>query len=83
MSTFEEEMKAEIEALRVFRARLEEQRAAERQRAEDHGFEINNLKLPQVKALISMRFETARLRNRLAQAEKRLTNLEQTGGRAR
>lgn len=79
--TFEEGLRAEIEALRRFRTEQEERRAEESERTDQAGGEIDNLEWPQVRALIAMRFETARLTNRLAEAERRLTELEQAVGR--
>ena len=80
----QQELQAEAEALRVFRAQQDQRRAEERRRTvEDGASALDTLEWPQVRALISERFENARLRNRLAEAERRIAELEHGVARTR
>lgn len=81
--TFEDEVKAEIEALREFSQRQEQRRADEERRRlqEETSGGLDRLGLPELRSVIADRFENARLRNRLAEAERRIAELEQAIGR--
>ena len=82
-ATFEQEMLAEIEALREHVRRREEREQRDRASSilDLPSIDVSGLELPQVRALISQRYETARLRNRLVAAERRIAELERTIGR--
>ena len=83
---FQDGVKAEIEALREHVRRREEREERERRDPKRYildlpSIDVSQLELPQLRALISQRFDTARLRNRLAAAERRIAELEKSLGR--
>lgn len=84
--TFEQELRAEIDAFRAEVREREIRREQERKAAAPDPFlsvfDVTTLDAGQIKALIAERYEHARLLNRLAAAEQRIAELERINGGA-
>ena len=81
--TFEDELIAELEAFRAEVREREERRAREEQEqtlALSTRSDLTRLGLDEIHSLIALRYENARLLNRLKAAERRIAELEGRNG---
>jgi hypothetical protein len=83
--TFEQDLQAEIEAFRAEVREREERRSREeheRTLALSGQGDLTHLGLEEIRSLVSLRYENARLAKRLEAAERRVAELEHPDGRA-